>query len=211
MTTAQQISHATTTLPRTILDMVGAALPTATLADAVLLVIDAQQEYVDGRLPLPGIEASLAVGARLLARARAAGTPVVHVLHRGSGALFNPDGGGFAPIPVMAPQAGEPVVHKGMANAFAGTELLKILQETGRRQLLVIGYMTHNCVSSTVRAGLDLGYRSTVVAAATGTRDLPDGRGGRIAAASLQAACLAGLADTIAKVAGGEEDIADRA
>lgn len=85
----------------------------------------------------------------------------------------------------------------------------QILARTGRQQLIVIGYMTHNCVSSTVRAAKDLGYASTVVAAATGTRDLPDGLGGTILAALIQTACLAGLADTIAKVVLNAEDIPD--
>jgi len=198
-----------TTPPPTILDLAGLSLPTARLADAVLLVIDAQREYVDGHLPLPGIAQSLAVGGRLLARARAAGTPVVHVLHRGNGPLFNPSGAGFAPAAPLIPQAGEAVVHKSMANAFAGTELLDLLQKTGRHQLIVIGYMTHNCISSTVRAGLDLGYRSTIVADASGTRDLPDGQGGTIPAATVHAASLAGLADTIARIVDDEQDIAD--
>lgn len=189
--------------------MLDMKLPTASLGNAVLLIIDAQREYVDGRLPLAGMAASLAVGGRLLARARAAGTPIVHVLHQGGGPLFNPQASGGQAAAPLLPQNGEAVVYKSMANAFVATDLLKILQQTGRQQLIVIGYMTHNCVSSTVRAALDLGYRSTLVAAATATRDLPDGRGGRIPAAGVQLASLAGLADSIARVVGSDADIPD--
>lgn len=195
--------------PPTLLEMLGVSLPAATLGNAVLLIIDAQREYVDGRLPLAGIAASLAVGGRLLARARAAGTPVVHVLHRGGGPLFDLQASGGQAAAPLLPENGEAVVYKSMANAFAGTDLLSILQQSGRQQLIVIGYMTHNCVSSTVRAALDLGYRSTVVAAATATRDLPDGLGGCLPAASVQAASLAGLADTIARIVGDDADIPD--
>lgn len=196
-------------VPPTLLEMLGVSLPAATLGNAVLLIIDAQREYLDGRLPLAGMAASLAVGGRLLARARAAGTPVVHVLHRGGGPLFDPQANGGQAAAPLLPENGEAVVYKSMANAFAGTDLLSILQQSGRQQLIVIGYMTHNCVSSTVRAALDLGYRSTVVAAATATRDLPDGLGGWLPAASVQAASLAGLADTIARIVGDEADIPD--
>jgi len=87
--------------------------------------------------------------------------------------------------------------------------LQKILTQTGRTQLIIIGRMTHNCLSSTVRAAKDLGYASTIVASATGTRDLPDGCGGTIAAAVIQAACFAGLADTMAKVVWNAEEIKD--
>ena len=47
------------------------------------------------------------------------------------------------------------------------------------------------------------------LAPATGTRDLPDGQGGTIPAAVIQAACLAGLADTLARVVRNAEAIQD--
>lgn len=56
------------------------------------------------------------------------------------------------------------------------------------------------CVSATVRAALDLGYRTTLVAAATATRDLPDPAGGVVTADALQRAELAALADRFAVV-----------
>lgn len=197
------------TLPRTLLDQAGISLPLATLADAVLLLIDAQREYLDGALPLAGIDAALSEGAQLLARARAAGTPVIHIVHRGSGAFFNPDGPGFQIIPDWQPLPGETVIEKTLANSFAGTSLLATLKATGRERLIVIGFMTHNCVDSTVRAGVDLGYRSTIVAAATATRDLPDGHGGQIDAATLQRVTLVGLTDTLASVVSNQNEIGD--
>lgn len=201
--------NATPSIPRTILEIVGAAPDTARLSNAVLLIIDAQQEYVDGKLPLVGIHESLLIGGTLLQRAREANTPVVHVLHRGAGPLFNPDGDGFKPATPMTPSEGEAIVEKTLANAFNGTTLQATLEATGRRNLIVIGYMTHNCVSSTVRAAKELGYAITVVAPATGTRDLPDGQGGFIPAATLQSACLTGLADTMARVVWQASDIHD--
>jgi len=205
MTTAHQAD----TLPRTLLEMAGVSLDIARLSDAVLLIIDAQREYVDGKLPLNGIDASLAVGGVLLALARAAGTPVVHVLHRGGSPLFNPEEPWFQPAAPLIPRDGEAIVEKTMANAFAGTDLQEILQKTDRKKLIVIGFMTHNCVGSTVRAAKELGYAITVVAPATGTRDLPDGRGGVIPAAQIQAACLVGLSDTMAQIVWDAEGIQD--
>jgi nicotinamidase-related amidase len=203
------VPAAADTQPPTLFQMVGVPLPPPRLADSVLLVIDAQREYRDGRLPLAGIDASLAEAARLLARARAAGTPVVHVVHRADGPLFNPKGDGYAIVDALKPLPGERVVVKTRANAFADTDLEQALRDSGRQQLVVVGYMTHNCVSATTRAALDHGYRVTVVAAATATRDLPDGRGGVIPAAAVQAANLAGLADATALVVAGGADIPD--
>ena len=193
--------------PKTILEMSGRAWANARLSDSVLLIIDAQREYVDGALVLDGIEEALAEGGTLLARARAAKTPVVHVLHRGGPGLFDPQGSGFLPAEPLVPQAGEAIVEKTFANAFAGTTLHDILHATGRTQLIVIGFMTHNCVYATVSTAVTLGYTCTVVAAATATRALPDGRGGIIPAAVLQEACLIGLSDTLAKIARRQDEI----
>jgi nicotinamidase-related amidase len=64
------------------------------------------------------------------------------------------------------------------------------------------------CVSSTVRAALDLGYGCTVVAKACATRDLPDGHGGVVAAAELHRAELVALGDRFAVVVDGAADLA---
>src|SRR5690349_14190012 len=81
---------------------------------------------------------------------------------------------------------------KRLPNAFAGTGLEAAVRATGRRELILAGFMTHMCVSSTARAALDLGYRTTIVAGATATRDLPDPTGlGVVPAADVQCAALA--------------------
>jgi nicotinamidase-related amidase len=89
---------------------------------------------------------------------------------------------------------------KTLPNAFAGTRLLDVLMPLQRKELILAGFMTHMCISATARVALDLGYRSTVVAAATATRDLPDPLGGRIPAATVQRTSLAELADRFAIV-----------
>ena len=61
--------------------------------------------------------------------------------------------------------------------------------------------MTHMCVSSTVRAALDLGIACTVVDKACATRDLPDGEGGAVTAPDLHRAELAALSDRFAMIA----------
>lgn len=187
--------------PKTLLALAGADTTPNALAESVLVLIDCQREYVDGRLALPAIEPALAEAGRLLARARAAGAPVIHIVHRGApGGLFDPEGPSGQIAPEVAPRAGEAVIGKRLPNAFAGTELDAALKAIGRTRLIVAGFMTHMCVSSTVRAALDLGYRSTVVASAAATRDLPLPDGGTIAAQDLHAASLAALADRFAVV-----------
>jgi len=186
--------------PRTLFEMAGAKQGPVRLSDSVLVIIDAQREYVDGALPLVGVDAAVADISRLLTRARKSGTPVVHVMHRGGLGLFDPEGKLFGIVPSLQPLANETVIEKTRVSAFAGTGLEEAIKRTGRKQLIIVGFMTHNCVSSTARAARDLGYEVAVVAAATATRDLPDGKGGVLPAAELQATSLAALADRNARL-----------
>jgi len=187
--------------PKTLLQMAGADLTPAALSDAVVVTIDQQNEYLSGMLPLPGIEAALLEGAKVLERARAAGAPIIHVVHKGGkGGPFDLEGPGGQLADTVAAQDGEPLVAKPLPNAFAQTTLKDEIDKTGRKKLIVTGFMTHMCVSSTVRAALDLGYSTTVVANACATRPLPTHDGGVIEAEALHKAALAGLGDRFAVI-----------
>jgi nicotinamidase-related amidase len=188
--------------PKTLLQMAGAPSDPSRIADAALVLIDCQREYVDGKLALPGIGPALEEAGRVLSLARVGGAPVIHVAHHGApgGGVFDPTGPSSAIVDPVKPREGEPIVVKGKPNAFAGTDLDARLKALGKKELIVVGFMTHMCVSSTVRAALDLGYRCTVVANACATRDLPDGHGGAIDAKALHRAELAALADRFAVV-----------
>ena len=190
------------TTPKTLLEMSGADMWPAPLATSTLVIIDAQNEYLDGKLALPGIVPAMSALSWLLAKAREAGAPVVHVQHKGrAGGLFDLDARGGAIIDAVMPASGEHLVQKPLPNAFAQTGLDATLKKLGRTQLVIAGFMTHMCVSSTARAALDLGYKATVAADAAATRDLPDPMGGVISAAALHRAALAELADRFAIVA----------
>lgn len=190
-----------TDTPRTLLSLAGANPRPPALSEATVLLIDMQREYLNGLLPLPDAESAVAEAARLLTAARAAGAGIVHVVHRGrSGGAFDPAGTGFAPAEPLIPAPGEILVEKTLPNAFAGTDLAARLAALGDRPLIVAGFMTHMCVSSTVRAALDLGQMPTVLASATATRALPDPLGGVLSADQVQRAALAALADRFALV-----------
>jgi nicotinamidase-related amidase len=186
----------------TLLDHAGIRPQPAALAEAVLVLIDMQREYSDGRLVLPGVGPAVAAAAELLARARRLGTPVIHVLNerKANGGLFDVDGPFVAPIAGLEPAAGEGVVKKTLPNAFAGTDLAERIAATGRGKLIVVGFMTHMCVDATTRSALDHGLATTVVAAACASRDLPDPLDGARPAAEVHRAALTALADRFATV-----------
>ena len=183
----------------TMLQMAGATPAPASMADGILLIIDAQREYTDGLLPLSGVQPAIEALATLLEKARAAGAPIVHVRHKGTGKAFNPSSSGFEIVAPLTPRAGEAIVDKALPNAFAGTDLAKQLAASGRKNLVVGGFMTHMCVSATVRSATDNGFMSTIAADTVATRDLPDATGdGTIAADVINRITLAALSDRFA-------------
>lgn len=192
----------------TMLQMAGATPAPATMADGVLLIIDAQREYTDGLLPLPGVGAAVEALAVLLEKARKAGAPVVHVRHQSKGKAFNPVSTGYEIVSPLTPRADETIIDKGLPNAFAGTDLAKHLAAIGRKNLIVGGFMTHMCVSATVRAATDLGFMSTIAADTVATRDLPDATGGAtIGADAINRITLAALSDRFAWIVGKAAEI----
>lgn len=198
--------NASSDLPKTLLQMSGADLSPPSLADAALVLVDIQNEYLSGPLRLPDAEPAVEAAGALLAKARAAGAMVIHIAHKGAaGGAFDRSAKRGAIIDAVAPLPGETVIEKGLPNAFAATSLDETLKAAGRKQLILAGFMTHMCISSTARAALDFGYRATIDADACATRDLPDGRGGTISAAALHEASLIALSDRFAIVVRGHD------
>lgn len=188
--------------PKTLLEFAGVTPVPARLADTVLVVIDAQHEYIGGHLPLAGVDAALDEIGRLLERARALGTPVIHVVHHGKGGgVFAPGTRGVEIAAPAAPAPGEPVLTKSLPNAFASTDLADRLHALHRSSLVLAGFMTHMCIEATARGAIDLGLKATVVSAATATRDLRDPLSGlTIPAAEVHRNALAALADRFATI-----------
>ncbi|MBB5054401.1 nicotinamidase-related amidase [Afipia massiliensis] len=188
--------------PKSLLQIAGAPLHPSALDKSALVIIDAQVEYTKGSLPLDGVDAAIVEAAKLLKLARVQGVPVFHIVqHAPSGRpLFAEDGPTAPIVQLLTPAAGEVVVRKTLPNSFAGTDLDALVKSTGRSELILAGFMTHMCVSATARAATDLKYRTTIVANATATRDLPDPLGGTIPASVVHRVALSELADRFAIV-----------
>lgn len=168
----------------------------ASLADATPILVDYQNTYTRGVLELTGWEPALDAAADLLARARAAGTKVVHVIHDdGEGTLYDVRQDIGRIHPRVAPVAGEAVVVKTAApDAFVGTDLGEHLDAAGHENVVVAGFMTHMCVTFTAQGAFLRGNRPTVVADACATRPLSS-VGGELSAEQVHRAALATVAD----------------
>lgn len=201
---------ATADLPLTLFEIAGARFTLPDLAGAVLVLIDYQNEYLAGPLALKGAFDAVDRAAELLWAVREAGGRVIHVVHAGApDGLFDRGQYRGAVIASVRPVEAEAVVEKTRPNGFSGTELADLIGEPGG-PVIFAGFMTHNCLSSTARAALDLGYSAIVAGDACATRDLP-ADGGVIQASDLHHAELAALADRHAWVRDVSELIPARA
>ncbi|MET9538009.1 isochorismatase family protein [Streptomyces sp. NPDC006553] len=191
------------TASTTLRDVIGLPQDLPRLGESALIMIDFQNTYRTGVMRLDEAEKAVAAGARLLAAARAAGAPVVHVVN---------DGGEGTPYDIraeigaisdeVAPIEGEKVVVKQFPNAFHATDLEATLKDLGvAGDLVIAGFMTHMCVLFTAQGAFNLGYRPTVVAEATATRSLEGPDGTVTAAEALQAASLTTVTDLFGTVA----------
>ncbi|MFI9114365.1 isochorismatase family protein [Streptomyces venezuelae] len=197
------------TASTTLRDVIGLPQDLPRLGDSTLIMIDFQNTYRTGVMRLDEAEKALTAGARLLAAARAAGAPVVHVVN---------DGGEGTPYDIraeigaisdeVAPVEGEKVVVKQFPDAFHATDLEETLKDLGvTGDLVIAGFMTHMCVLFTAQGAFNRGYRPTVVAEATATRPLEAPDGAVLSAAALQAASLTTVADLFGTVARTVDDL----
>ena len=194
----------------TLREISGLGQAPSSLKDSALVMIDLQNTYRHGTMALVGVEEALLEAQRLLHRARAAGTPIVHIQHdAGVGSPYDITADIGAISDLVAPIAGESVIVKNYPNAFVGTNLHEQLEKLGVKNVILAGFMTHMCINSTARGAFNLGYAPTIVDAATATRDLPGaGRSGAtVDAVALHAASLAAVGDLFAVVVKGERDI----
>jgi len=185
----------------TIRDLAGLPSVPASLSESAVIMIDCQNTYRDGVMQLQGVEEALSNAQKLLERARAAGVPIFHIQHdAGVGSPYDITAENGQIADIVAPHATESVIVKNFPDSFASTDLQQQLDATGKKNLVLAGFMSHMCVNSTARSGFDKGYAVSVVENTTATRDLPDGKGGTVSAADLQKASLCGLADLVAMI-----------
>nr|WP_086939557.1 cysteine hydrolase family protein [Thaumasiovibrio occultus] len=147
------------------------------MKETALIIIDIQQDYfTGGAMTLPDADKAANNAAKVLAAYRQHQLPVIHVQHSAAApelGFLLPNTEGQKIHPLVAPQADEPVVIKHYPNAFCATTLLE--QLNGIKQVVIVGMMTHMCVSATTRATLELGIQATVISDACATTALPFG------------------------------------
>ncbi|SDC30262.1 isochorismatase family protein [Actinokineospora iranica] len=134
----------------------------------VLLLVDVQRNMLLPPEPVPDADSVGAAVTGLLARARTAGVPVVHV--RNNGGVGEPDETGTPGWALVHDVlAGEHVVDKFETDAFLGTSLADLVAEGAA--IAVAGMQSEHCVRATTLGALGRGYSVTLAAGAHATYD----------------------------------------
>ncbi|MET0349398.1 MAG: cysteine hydrolase family protein [Rhizobacter sp.] len=190
---------------------------TTTPPRRALVVIDVQNEYIDGRFRIeyPSVATSLPWIERAMDASAEAGIPVVVVQHvlDADAPIFARGSRGVELHPAIGGRHRDHLVHKTLPSCFTGTDLQDWLTARGIDTLAIVGYMTHNCDDSTTREAMHRGYRVEVLSDATGS--LPYANSAGIASAEqihrttlvvLQStfAAVVTTAEWLSAVAGGE-------
>jgi nicotinamidase-related amidase len=167
-----------------------------------LLVIDFQNEYFTGKMPIPDGNAAMANTRQLIRFADEHKMPVYHVQHvaPAGSAVFAIDGNTVKFHPDMQPRTQDTVLQKNTVSVFGSTDLDKRLKAAGIDNLIVSGLMTHACVAGAARDAAPLGYNVLVASDASATRTITRVNGHTVDKDTLHKAALAEVEDTFGDV-----------
>jgi len=84
-------------------------------------------------------------------------------LHASAGMLYPPGAPGTDFFPQTAPVEGEVVLTKTCSGIHIGTPIDRILRNLGIKRVIVAGFYTDQCVSTSVRDLSDLGYEVEII------------------------------------------------
>ena len=188
-------------IPSTLLGLAGGQFNEIDWSNCTIVMIDFQNEYVDGAMPLGDAGSKATANARLLLdKARNKNIPIFHIAHHGqdNDKIFDPLSSKVDIIDSQQPFANEKTIIKMHPNAFHDTELQALIKSAGKQQIIFAGFMSHMCVSSSVRAAFDLGFENFVCHDACATRDLPSVTGQVITASTVHDSAMAALQDRFA-------------
>jgi nicotinamidase-related amidase len=137
-----------------------------------LLVIDVQNEYFTGKLPVTYPAGSLANVLRAMDAASAHEVPVVVIQHaspQADAAVFRNGSKEWELHAEVASRPHDVLIHKSLPGSFTGTKLEMWLRERGVGMVAVAGYMTQMCCDTTARQAMHLGFGAEFLSDGTGT------------------------------------------
>jgi len=157
-----------------------------------LLVIDVQNEYFSGGLPISYPHNHLTNILNVMDNAAAADVPVVVVQHTfltDELPLFQRGTPEWELHDEVAERPQDFYVEKNLPGSFTNTQLEDWLRKNAIDTVTIAGYMTHMCCDTTARQAVHRGFKVEFLSDATGTLAL-ENQAGQVTDEELQRSIL---------------------
>jgi nicotinamidase-related amidase len=144
-----------------------------------LLIVDAQNEFsASGKRPVSGFEQAIQVIGNWVKDAREKNIPIAWIRHFNKPTetpAFIPGSWGAEYVPGFGPKPGakrEKEFLKEVYGAFTGSDIGTWLDQFPISEVLIVGFYTHGCVSTTSREAIMRGYSVILDPKGTATLDM---------------------------------------
>lgn len=157
-----------------------------------LLVIDVQNEYFTGKLPVTYPEGSLENILKAMDWAHASHLPVIVIQHTNiapESVTFRKGTPGWELHDEIKRRHADVVIEKHLPGSFTGTNLEQWLEDHEITTVTIAGYMTQMCCDTTARQAFHRGYTVNFLSDATGTLSVTN-PAGSVSGADLHRAIL---------------------
>ena len=156
-----------------------------------LLVIDVQNEYFSGALPITHPAGHLERILRVMdaATGRVPVAVIQHSFAQPDKPFFQKGSPGWELHPEVAARPRGVLIEKNLPGSFTGTGLEYWLRERGISTVTIAGYLTQMCCDTTARQAVHRGFQVEFLSDATGTLPLSNSAG-RVTAEELHRSIL---------------------
>ena len=162
------------------------------MTNRALLVIDVQNEYFTGALPITHPVGHLQTILNVMDVAAKKGMSTIVVRHhqpQADSPIFRKGSAEWQLHPEVARRPAQLLLDKTLPGSFTGTELEPWLKSAGIETVSICGYMTHMCCDTTARQAMHLGYKVEFLSDACGTLPVTNSAGS-VTAEELQRSTL---------------------
>ena len=180
---------------------------TTNSAKEALLVIDVQNEYFTGHLPVTFPEGCLDNILRAMDFASSVGMPIAVIQHYAAtkaSPTFQKGSEEWKLHQKIELQKRDILIEKSLPGSFTETILEKWLRTGGVSRIAVCGYMAQMCCDTTARQAFHLGFQVDFLSDAVGTLDVQN-NAGAISGPDLHRAVMVTQAMRFARVMKTEE------
>jgi len=157
-----------------------------------LLVIDVQNEYFTGKLPISYPQDSFTNILKAMEAANVNNIDIIVIQHTApqkDSTSFVRGSKGWELHTKIKEKEYSHLIEKNLPGSFTNTDLEKWLRERNIDTITICGYMTQMCCDTTARQGIHQGFSVEFLSDATGTLDIAN-YAGKIKAEELHKATL---------------------